>query len=442
MGKIAIKQVLNLETELDSKISISNVTNGLNVTNSTLGLGGTLIENTVLSLTSHNLIINDSTNNLLNLNGDGSFSLGSNSVNTNSTNVVIGNSSGNNSGTIGSNAITIGSNSNNGSSGIGSNSITIGNALSANNTGSIIFGNNSTNSATNSIAFGWNSTTPQILLTSSISDKSYINSNGGLIIGDHGSNANTDAILELESTDKALLVTRLSDPNNNVPIAVNGMIAYDSTDNELQAYVGNTWVTIGSTSGDTATTISGLTQNYLTKSNLTGDNILDSRLEDNGISLGIGSNYNLNRSGEIILANGSFSNNGDSQTSEMIARRQTTDATLTEIFLDGISQRVSIINNSIAFFTVDVVGLQTGGLSGTSGAAIAHKYEGVIKNISNTTTLISTPTQMIIDEDISTNWAVTVDADDTNDTLRIRVQGEANKNINWVARIKLIETRF
>ncbi|MBZ0165790.1 MAG: hypothetical protein K8I00_03215, partial [Candidatus Omnitrophica bacterium] len=49
-------------------------------------------------------------------------------------------------------------------------------------------------------------------------------------------------LLDLSATDAALRVTRLSDPAANIVVPRNGMIAYDSTDDELQAYVGGTWV--------------------------------------------------------------------------------------------------------------------------------------------------------------------------------------------------------
>ncbi|MCB9721226.1 MAG: hypothetical protein H6756_10135 [Candidatus Omnitrophica bacterium] len=37
-------------------------------------------------------------------------------------------------------------------------------------------------------------------------------------------------------------MTRLADPNANITQPRNGMIAYDSTDDQLQAYIGGTWV--------------------------------------------------------------------------------------------------------------------------------------------------------------------------------------------------------
>ncbi|MBZ0166474.1 MAG: hypothetical protein K8I00_06675, partial [Candidatus Omnitrophica bacterium] len=52
----------------------------------------------------------------------------------------------------------------------------------------------------------------------------------------------TSTILDLSATNAALRVTRVSDPSTSIAIPLNGMIAYDSTDDELQAYVGGAWV--------------------------------------------------------------------------------------------------------------------------------------------------------------------------------------------------------
>lgn len=68
-----------------------------------------------------------------------------------------------------------------------------------------------------------------------------------------------DAILELSAPDKALLITRLSDPSSDITSPTNGMITYDSTDDELQAYIGGSWVDIGG-AGASSSGVSGAVQ--------------------------------------------------------------------------------------------------------------------------------------------------------------------------------------
>ncbi|MCB9721225.1 MAG: hypothetical protein H6756_10130 [Candidatus Omnitrophica bacterium] len=53
-------------------------------------------------------------------------------------------------------------------------------------------------------------------------------------------------ILDLSASDQALRVTRLADPAANVAQPRNGMIAYDSTDDQLQAYIAGTWIELES----------------------------------------------------------------------------------------------------------------------------------------------------------------------------------------------------
>jgi hypothetical protein len=59
----------------------------------------------------------------------------------------------------------------------------------------------------------------------------------------------TSTVLDVYATDMALRVTRVADPSANITVPRNGMIAYDSTDDELQAYIGGSWVDIGGAGG-------------------------------------------------------------------------------------------------------------------------------------------------------------------------------------------------
>ncbi len=58
-----------------------------------------------------------------------------------------------------------------------------------------------------------------------------------------GSKTSDDAILEISSTSGALLLPRLENPSDDVSSPINGMLAYNATDNTLQGYEDNTWST-------------------------------------------------------------------------------------------------------------------------------------------------------------------------------------------------------
>ncbi|MCA9404864.1 MAG: hypothetical protein KC897_13830, partial [Candidatus Omnitrophica bacterium] len=72
-----------------------------------------------------------------------------------------------------------------------------------------------------------------------------LNVDAQMVIGSQSA-PEVSIILDLSASDKALRVTRLADPAANVARPRNGMIAYDSTDDQLQAYIAGTWIELES----------------------------------------------------------------------------------------------------------------------------------------------------------------------------------------------------
>jgi hypothetical protein len=119
-------------------------------------------------------------------------------------------------------------------------------------------------------------------------------------------------------------------------------------------------------------------------------------------------------------------------------RNATTNATPTELFLDGASTRLVIASGTTYTFSILVGARQTGGVAGTTGDSWGYKLEGVIKNVSGTTSLQGSVTQTVLAEaDATFDCAAT--ADNTNDALVVTVTGATNKNVRWVANIRLVE---
>lgn len=142
--------------------------------------------------------------------------------------------------------------------------------------------------------------------------------------------------------------------------------------------------------------------------------------------------------GQLAHAAGYFAAVGDAQTSVFVARRSTTNATQTEMFLDGgtASKRMSIPSDTTWAFTVTVVARRTD----ADNESAAYFIQGCIDNNAGTTALVGSvvKTSPAPIEDTSA-WDVDVQADDTNDALVVKVTGESGKTIYWVARIETVE---
>ena len=135
-------------------------------------------------------------------------------------------------------------------------------------------------------------------------------------------------------------------------------------------------------------------------------------------------------------AGGSFSSPGDAQTITLVARNQTTDATVTELFLDGTDDRIVLPNDTTSLFEVYVVGRRTD----VDGESAGYRFAGVIDRQTNaaSTALVDGVSKDRIED--TAQWDADVSADTTNGSLKIEVTGQAAKNINWVAFIRLVST--
>lgn len=118
---------------------------------------------------------------------------------------------------------------------------------------------------------------------------------------------------------------------------------------------------------------------------------------------------------------------------------ETTDATQTEIFLNGQANLRSIVTaNSTIGFTVYVSGAESG------GEVKRIKIDGTIqRDGSNNTILVGSTTNTIITSTSgATAWDVDAQADDTNEALVIKVTGQAATTIKWSARAEVEELNF
>ena len=148
-----------------------------------------------------------------------------------------------------------------------------------------------------------------------------------------------------------------------------------------------------------------------------------------------GSSATASHYGQLAYASGAFVNPGDAQTSTYVVRRATTDATQSELFLDGSSARMTIPSGTTWTFCAQITARSSGGNSA------GYKIEAVIDNNSGATSFVVAPTTTVLGEDIGA-WDVLAQADDTNDALVLKVTGAASTNIRWVATVRTTEVAY
>jgi hypothetical protein len=142
--------------------------------------------------------------------------------------------------------------------------------------------------------------------------------------------------------------------------------------------------------------------------------------------------------GEMAYASGKFEDKGDAQTSVYVLRGTTTNQIVlpTELFLDGTGERLTLIDGRTLAFEILVVGRGENGHSG------GYQFSGVIERVGDTTQLVGSVIKVDLAED-SAIWDVFVDADNPNNSLRIRVAGEgtpaSHVDVHWVATVRTVE---
>lgn len=171
----------------------------------------------------------------------------------------------------------------------------------------------------------------------------------------------------------------------------------------------------------------------------TGDNAVaigsgSTSTADGTFGQGAGSNARVY--GQRAYANGSFSSAGDAQHGVYVARNETTDATITELFLDGAAVQLVMPDNSVFTFDILVAARRTD----ATGGAAAYRFVGIAKKdaTAGSVTFVGTPSKTIIGE-TNLPWDANVSLDTSTGAFRVIVAGEAAKTIRWVATIQTTE---
>lgn len=154
-----------------------------------------------------------------------------------------------------------------------------------------------------------------------------------------------------------------------------------------------------------------------------------------------GSNALADKYGQFAWSGcNAFAAQGDAQTSLLMWRGTTTDATANvEIFIDGASLRASVPNNKSWVFDILAIGRSS------AGVTAAWRIIGTIQNNAGTTALVTGGvTNTLINDGTGGTWgavgnAPVIDADNANDSLRARVTGAGATTIRWVLTARITE---
>jgi len=152
-------------------------------------------------------------------------------------------------------------------------------------------------------------------------------------------------------------------------------------------------------------------------------------------SVASGARALADQTGMRAHANGFFAAQGDAQAFDVVMRNITTDATPTELFLDGSATRLAVASGAILAGTIDILAVRTDG----SSAGHWHKRFS-IKNVAGTTSLVGS------DDDISSEdpatASVSLTSDDSNDALAVNITGVSGQVWWWMARVNGVMIKF
>lgn len=148
--------------------------------------------------------------------------------------------------------------------------------------------------------------------------------------------------------------------------------------------------------------------------------------------------------GNHAFSNDRFSTTGDSQKTQLMLRRQSSDATPAAITSNqsagGATNQKTLVDNSVVAFDGFVTARQ-----GTTGDCAAWKFSGVIKRGSGaaSTAIVGSVTLTAMGADAgAAAWAVSIVANATYGCLSVETTGETSKTIRWMCVLDCVELTY
>jgi hypothetical protein len=139
------------------------------------------------------------------------------------------------------------------------------------------------------------------------------------------------------------------------------------------------------------------------------------------------------RYGEVAQGWGAATALGQHQGSRCVLAGTTTDATETTLNLGDPGYRLWVPTDSVLCGRIDVAAVSSDGAKRDGFYA-----DFAIYNDGGTTALIGTP---VATQHASEAWSISVEADDTNDALVVKVTGESATTIDWTAVVQFAQAK-
>jgi hypothetical protein len=150
----------------------------------------------------------------------------------------------------------------------------------------------------------------------------------------------------------------------------------------------------------------------------------------------IGSNGWIYNSGQSVRSEGYFDTTGDAQHSQFILRTSTTNNSWSP-FKNNNTDAILLASNRTFSFSVNIVARAT-----NANANAAYKLEGLLFNDGYGASIVGTPIKTILGE-TDTSWdiraSISGGGSGLSDYLLLEASGSNSYNINWLAKVDLLE---
>lgn len=133
---------------------------------------------------------------------------------------------------------------------------------------------------------------------------------------------------------------------------------------------------------------------------------------------------------DIQVGGISISGSAQAKTDHFVVYCTTTNNTTTEMFLNGTNGRITLASNTAASFKGQITAFDF-----VNAKAASWNYDCLVANKAGNSAIVGYAHVTKIGDDSNNLWEVYVDADNTFDSLKLQVKGEASATIKWTASV-------